>query len=222
MEARGHFGDAAGALGDDDEIHDDQDREHDDADDEIAAHDEIAERLDDMAGSGGAFVAVSENEPRRGQIERKPQHGRDQEDGGKSREFERRVNEQRRHQDQHRESDRYGEREIEQERRQRQDEDDEDRHHAERQSDVAAPKHGAEIGEPPQGRLAALRRRRVAHAVRSGASAFARVQSFARRPLGHRREEAEPRSSPRLSPKSVRVGWKRFSLPGKMCRVYGY
>ena len=37
VEARGDFGDAAGALGDDDEVHDHQDREHDDADHEVAA-----------------------------------------------------------------------------------------------------------------------------------------------------------------------------------------
>ena len=78
VKARRHFGDASGALGDDHEIHDHQDREHDDADDEIAAHDEIAERLDDVAGGGRAFVAMGENEPRRGEIERQPQHGGDQ------------------------------------------------------------------------------------------------------------------------------------------------
>ena len=58
VEARGHLGDAAGALGDDHEVHDHQDREHDHADHEIAAHHEIAERLDDVAGGRGAFVAV--------------------------------------------------------------------------------------------------------------------------------------------------------------------
>src|SRR5580704_4741631 len=121
VEARGDFGDTAGALGDDHEIHDYQDREHDDADDEIAAHDEAAERLDDMAGGGGALVAAGENEPGRGQIERQPQHGRDQQHRRESGEFQRRLDDQRRHQDQHRERDRDGEREVEQQRRQRQD-----------------------------------------------------------------------------------------------------
>src|ERR1041384_7194735 len=41
VEARGDFGDAAGALGDDDEIHDDQNGKDHHADDEIAAHDEV-------------------------------------------------------------------------------------------------------------------------------------------------------------------------------------
>ena len=85
VEARRHFGDAAGALGDDHEVDDHQDREDDDADDEIAAHDEIAERLDDVAGGVGALVAVGENEPRRGEVERQPQHRRDQQHGRKRR-----------------------------------------------------------------------------------------------------------------------------------------
>src|SRR5580692_12888538 len=103
MEPGGDFGDAAGALGDDYEIHDHQDREDDDADDEIAAHDEAAERLDDMAGGGGALVAMGENEPGRGEVERQPQHGRDQQHRGERREFQRRLDDQRRHQDHHRE-----------------------------------------------------------------------------------------------------------------------
>jgi hypothetical protein len=53
-EAGGDFRDTAGTLGDDDEVHDHQDRENDDPDDEIAAHHQVAERLDDVAG--GAAV----------------------------------------------------------------------------------------------------------------------------------------------------------------------
>jgi hypothetical protein len=57
-EAGRDFGDAARALGDDDEVHDHQDREDDDADDEVAAHHEVAEGLDDVAGGVRALVAV--------------------------------------------------------------------------------------------------------------------------------------------------------------------
>ena len=57
VEARRDFGDAPRTLGDDDEVHDHQDREHDNSDHEIAAHHEIAERLDDVAGGGGALMA---------------------------------------------------------------------------------------------------------------------------------------------------------------------
>jgi hypothetical protein len=50
-EAGCDFRDTARTLGDDDEVHDHQDRENDDPDDEIAAHHQVAERLDDLAGS---------------------------------------------------------------------------------------------------------------------------------------------------------------------------
>ena len=85
VEARRHFGDAAGALGDDDEVDDHQDGEDDDADDEIAAHDEIAEGLDDVAGGVGAFVAVRQDQARGGEVERQPQHGGDQQHGRETR-----------------------------------------------------------------------------------------------------------------------------------------
>ena len=150
VEARGDFGDAAGTLGDDHEIHDHQDGEDDDADDEIAAHHEIAERLDDVAGGVGAFVAVRENEAGGGEVERQPQHGRDQQHGRERGEFERRMDEQRRHQDQHRDDDRNGEREIEQDRRQRQDQDDEDGEHADGERDVAALQERADLAETGQ------------------------------------------------------------------------
>jgi hypothetical protein len=69
-EARRHFGDAARTLGDDDEVHQYQDGEHDQADDVVAAHDEAAEGLDDMAGGVGAFMAVRQDEARRSEVER--------------------------------------------------------------------------------------------------------------------------------------------------------
>ena len=43
-EARGHLGDAAGAVRDHDELDHDQDQEDDEADDDVAADDEVAER----------------------------------------------------------------------------------------------------------------------------------------------------------------------------------
>ncbi len=147
VEARRHFRDAAGALGDHHEIHDHQDREHDDADHEVAAHHEIAERLDDVAGSRGALVPARQNEAGRGEIERQPQHRGDQQHGREGGEFERRLDEQRRHQDQHREDDRNGKCHVKKRRRQRQDEDDQDRHHADRQRDVAALEYCPEIAE---------------------------------------------------------------------------
>ena len=150
VEARGDFGDAAGALGDDHEVHDHQDREHDHADHEIAAHHEIAERLDDVAGGRGAFVAVREDQPRRGEVERQPQHGRDQQHGREGGELERRLDEQRRHQDQHREDDRERQRDVEQHRRQRQDQHHQDQHHADREREVAALEDRADLADARQ------------------------------------------------------------------------
>ena len=136
VEARRDFGDTARTLGDDDEIDDHQDGEDDDADDEIAAHDEIAEGLDDVAGGVGAGVAVGEDQAGGGEVERQPQHGGDQQHGGEGGEFQRRLDEQRRHQDQHREDDRDGQQHVEQHRRQRQDEDDDDPHDADGEGDI--------------------------------------------------------------------------------------
>ena len=81
VEAGGDFRDAARTFGDDHEVHDDQDREHDDADHEVAAHHKIAEGLDDVAGGVGALVAVREDKARRCEVERQPQHRRDQQHG---------------------------------------------------------------------------------------------------------------------------------------------
>ena len=147
VEARRDFGDAARALGDDDEIHDHQDRENDNSDDEIAAHHEIAERLDDVAGGVGALMAVRQDQPRRSKVERQPQHRRDQQDGRERREFQRRLDEQRRHQDQDRQRDRDRQEKIEHDRGQRQDQHHQDGEDAERQREIAALQDFADFAE---------------------------------------------------------------------------
>ena len=73
-KARCDFGDTARTFGDDDEVHDHQNCEDDDADDEIAAHHEIAERLDHVTGSRSSFMAMRQDQTRRGEIERQSQH----------------------------------------------------------------------------------------------------------------------------------------------------
>ncbi|MHC2704234.1 hypothetical protein ACVMHZ_007397 [Bradyrhizobium liaoningense] len=138
VEARGDLGDTARTLGDDDEVDDDQDGEDDDADDEIAAHHEVAEGLDDVTGGGRALVPVRQDQAGRGHVERQAQHGRDQEDGREGREFERRLNEQRRHQDQDRERDRDRQEQVQHDRGQGKDQHHQDGEDAERQRDVAA------------------------------------------------------------------------------------
>src|SRR4026207_2012649 len=80
-ERGGDFGDAAGAFGDDDEVHDDEDREDDNADHEVAAHHEIAEGLDHVAGGISAFMAAREDQARGSEVECQPQHRRDQQHG---------------------------------------------------------------------------------------------------------------------------------------------
>ena len=72
-EARADLGDTRRALGDDDEVDRDQDDEDDDADDEIAAHHELREAGDDVAGGRRPFGAVRQDQPRRGDVERQPQ-----------------------------------------------------------------------------------------------------------------------------------------------------
>ena len=129
-EPRRDLRDAARAFGDHDEIHDHEDREHDQPDHEIAAHHEAAEGLDDVAGGRRALVAILQDQPCRGEVERQPQHGRDQQHRGKGGELQRRLDEQRRHQDQHGECDRDGQRHVEHHGRQRHDEHDQDRHDA--------------------------------------------------------------------------------------------
>ncbi len=152
VEARRDLGDAAGALGDHHEIHDHQNREHDDADHEVAAHHEVAERLDHVAGGGGALVPARQDQARRGEIEREPQHGGDEQHGRERGKLERRLDEQRRHQDQHREDDRERERHVEKRGRQRQQQHHQDRHHADCERDVAAPKHHTDVIELRQGK----------------------------------------------------------------------
>ena len=108
-EPRRNFRDAARTLGDDDEIHDDKDRKDDDADDEVALHHEIAEGLDDLAGAASAFVSLAEDKACGSEIQREAQHCRNEEDSRKGTEFERLLDEKRRHQHEHGEGDRNGE-----------------------------------------------------------------------------------------------------------------
>ena len=61
-EARADLGDTRRALGDHDEVDRDQDREDDQADDEIAAHHELGEAGDDVAGGVLALAAVRQDQ----------------------------------------------------------------------------------------------------------------------------------------------------------------
>ena len=88
-EAGGNLRDSPGTLGDDDEVNDHQNGENDNSDDEITAHDKVAEGFDNVAGGVRPLMAVGQDQPRRGQVERQTQHRRDQQNGWKRAEIER-------------------------------------------------------------------------------------------------------------------------------------
>ena len=137
-EARADFRDTRGALGDDEKVDRDQDREHDHADDEVAAHHQVCEARDDIAGSRRAIRAMRENKTRGGDVERQAQHRRDEQDGRERREVERPVDPQRDHQDQHGKRDRQRESEIDQDGGDRKKEDGQDGDDAAREPQVAS------------------------------------------------------------------------------------
>ena len=137
-EARGHLGDAGRALGDDHEVHDDQDREHDQADDEVALHHQLAEGLDGLARRLRALVAVAQDQARGGEVQPQPVEGGDQQDGRKRGELQRLLDQQRRHQDQHRGGDRDRQQKIEHDAGHRHDQQDDDQADAQRHRHFAA------------------------------------------------------------------------------------
>ena len=180
----------------------------------LPPHHEVAERLDDVAGGARALVPVRQDQAGRGEVEREPQHGGDQQDGRERGELERRVNEQRRHQDQHREDDGDREEQVEQDRRQRQDEDHQDGHHADGERDVAALEQRAEVGQARQtdgAPRSGLTFTRSCRPNRRPCCAYA-PESSAPRPTG-RREGKELRSLPRRA-QFTRGRWLR--LPGQI------
>ncbi len=194
-EARRHLRDASRTLGDDDEVHDDQDREDDDPDHEVAAHHEVAERLDDVPRRRRALVAVAEDQPRRGEVEGEPQHRRDEEQGREDREFKRIVDRKPGHHDEDREDDRNRQQQIEENRGQREDQHRQDAEHARGEEQVGALRQGVEIAAARQGELGE-ERRHVGLA-----------------PVGRRHRLAHPESPAPVRPAPGR--------PGKICRVDG-
>ncbi len=72
-EARAHFGDTARTLGDHHEIDHDQDGEHHDPHGEVAAHQEVAEGLDHLAGGVRTGMALQQHHARGGHVQRQAQ-----------------------------------------------------------------------------------------------------------------------------------------------------
>ena len=83
-ETRGHFRRAHRAVVDHQVLNGDQREEHHETDDVVASHHELAEGFDHVAGRSRAFIAVEQNAPRAGQIERQPEQRKQQEQSGKN------------------------------------------------------------------------------------------------------------------------------------------
>jgi hypothetical protein len=137
-EAGRDFRDPARTLGDDHEVHHHQDDEDDHPDDEVALHHQVAERGDDRAGPVRAFLAMAEDQACRGHVQAQAIEGGDQQDGRERREFQRLLDQDRRHQDQHGAGQRDGQQQVQQHGRDRDDQQDDDADDAQRQSHFAA------------------------------------------------------------------------------------
>jgi hypothetical protein len=86
-EARGNFRNAPGAFGNHDKIDDHQDRENGDTDRIIAADDKAAESLDNAARRTRSQIAVEQDDPGGGDVQRQPQQCRQQKQGRERREI---------------------------------------------------------------------------------------------------------------------------------------
>jgi hypothetical protein len=86
-EARRDFGGAHRAVGDNEVLNGNQGDEEHESDDVIAAHHELAKGLDHVSGGGHAFVAMQQDAPAGGQIQREPEQGQQQDQAGKDREL---------------------------------------------------------------------------------------------------------------------------------------
>ncbi len=131
-EARRHFGNAHRAVVDHHVLDGDQHQENHGADDVIAAHHETAECPDHLARRRRAGVAVQQDQPRGGDIQRQPEKRQQQQRGRERRELHRPHQVKRHHQHHDREQDVGGDQQIQHEARQRRDQRDDDAQHRQR------------------------------------------------------------------------------------------
>jgi hypothetical protein len=142
-EARADLGDALGALGDDDEVDDHQDGEDDQPDREVAADQEVAEALDDLAGRARTGMAFEQHDARRGDVQRQAQQGGQQQHRGEGGEVQRAHHLRRHHHHHQRHRDVEGEQQIQHEGRQRQHHHGEHQQHRDRRAQA---QHHAAVG----------------------------------------------------------------------------
>ena len=136
-ESRGHLRDAARALGHHDEVDDRQDDEHHDADGVVAADDELAEGLDDLAGGRRARVSVQQHDARGGDVQRQAQQGGEQQHAREHAEVQRPGDVEHRHHHHQRQGDVEREQHVKRQGRQRQDHHRQHGEHAHRHADAA-------------------------------------------------------------------------------------
>ncbi len=111
--------------------------ENDDADDVTTPDDEVPECPDDIASRRQTLVAVEEDEPCGGDVEREPEERHDQQHRGKGRELERPGRVHADQQDHERERDRERQQQVDQQRRQGQDHDQHHPDQRERDGELA-------------------------------------------------------------------------------------
>ena len=139
-EPRRHFRNAARALDDDDELDDAQDQEHHQPDHHVAADDEVAERVDDLAG-----VAVQQHQPRGGHVQRQPEQRGEEQQRRERRELQRLRGAQGHHQQQQRNRDVQAQQHVHHEGGNRHDQHEQHADHGEGQHHVAVPRQPPDV-----------------------------------------------------------------------------
>ena len=129
-KARRHFGDARGARGDDHLVENEQNKKDDRAHHIAAAHHKLAESADDLARRAGPHVAVEQNQPGGGHVERKPQQGGHQQQRRKDGELQRRSHEHGGDENEQRDGNAHAEHDIQKKRGQRHQHDKKNDDHA--------------------------------------------------------------------------------------------
>ena len=109
--------DPSGTLGHHNEVDDHQDGKNDEAHHVVAANDDVPERCNHFAGSFLAFVAIDQDDPGRGDVQRQPQHRGKQQYRRKGRELQWLTGANGDHDDQQTGGDIEGEQDVQQPRR---------------------------------------------------------------------------------------------------------
>ncbi len=138
-EPRRHLGGAHGAVRDHQELNGDQGQKQHEADHVVAAHHELAEGLDHLAGSGRALRAVQQNAAAGGDVQRQPEERQQQQQGGKDGQLDGAANLHRGEEDDDRGGHRERQQEVQAPGRQRHQHDEDHADGGQRQHVLAQP-----------------------------------------------------------------------------------